>query len=470
MRLHLTFKYLISIIIVIIVVGLVNSIIVFGLFQFGPRESYSYGIANEHYISPEDYVRQFSQYISFEKGQFSLDKKAQGSLIENNAWIQILDTNYKVNFQFNGHENLPQIYTPMTLVHNYKYANPDTVFVSEVHFVGKEYTYLIGMPYSNIQRTFLTFNKIYFANIIGGIILVVFAVDLILGLIFGMGFSKGLTKPVGEIIKSIEDLTVGHYNQELSIDGLYGSVFSNINKLSNKLKSSEKERKIIDTMRENWISNISHDIKTPLASIRGYGELLRSDESMPVEKMHHYLKIIEDKALYISNLVDDLNLSARLESGHFILDLQTINIVIFLRDIIIDVLNGIDMSNVNLDWECNEEEILYKVDTVLFRRAVNNILYNAIIHNDRSVNINVKLTYEENQIHIQIVDDGKGILPKDLPYIFNRHYRGTNTSNEVEGTGLGMAITKEIIKAHGGEISVDSRPGAGTCFEIILSY
>lgn len=468
MRLHLTLKYLISIIIVIIVVGLVNSFIAFGLFQFGPRESYSYGIANERYISPEDYVRQFFQYISLEKGLFSLDKNAQRSLIENNAWIQILDINYKVVFQFNGHEDLPSVYTPMTLVHNYKYANPDTVFVSEVSFGDKAYTYLIGMPYSDIQRTFFTFNKTYFANIIGGIALMVFAVDLILGLLFGMGFSKGLTKPVGEIIKSIEDLTVGHYNQTLPTTGLYGSVFSNINKLSNQLQANEKERDAIDTMRENWISNISHDIKTPLASIRGYGELLRSDEKMSEDDINHYLKIIENKALYISNLVDDLNLSARLESGKLVLNLQMVNIVALLRDIVIDVLNGIDMSNVHLNWYCNEEQILCKLDIVLFRRAMNNIMYNAIIHNDKSVNIKVKLTHEENKIHIQIADDGKGISPEDLPYIFNRHYRGTNTSNIVEGTGLGMAITKQIIKIHGGETSVESKPGVGTCFQVVL--
>ncbi|OZV13918.1 hypothetical protein CIW83_00300 [Tissierella sp. P1] len=468
MRLHLTFKYLMSIIMVIIVVGLVNGFIAFSLFQFGPRESYSYGIANEHYITPEDYARQFFQYISLEKGQFSLDKDAQNSLMENNAWIQILDTDYKVIFQFNGNKELPQIYTPMTLVHNYKYANPDTMFVSEVSFEEETYTYLIGMPYSDIQRTFFTFNKTYFASIIGGLALLVLAVDLILGLLFGMGFSRGLTKPVGQMIKSIEDLTEGHYNQVLPTNGLYGSVFSNINKLSDQLQSNEKERVAIDTMRENWISNISHDIKTPLASIRGYGELLRSDERISEENMHHYLKVIEDKALYISNLVDDLNLSTRLERGHLVLNLQTVNLVTLLRDIVIDVLNGVDISNVHLDWNCDETQILYELDSILFRRGINNILYNAIIHNDKSVNIKVKLSYEEGQIHIQVADDGKGISPEDLLYIFNRHYRGTNTSNGVEGTGLGMAITKQIIKIHGGEISVKSELGSGTCFEIIL--
>ncbi|MCQ4922636.1 HAMP domain-containing histidine kinase [Tissierella carlieri] len=468
MRLHLTLKYLMSIIMVIIVVGLVNGLIAFGLFQFGPRESYSYGIANESYISPEDYVRQFSKYISLEEGRFSLDKNAQRSLIQNDAWIQVLDINYKVNFQFNGNKELPQIYTPMTLVHNYKYANPDTMFVSEVSFEEETYTYLIGMPYNDIQRTFFTFNKTYFASIIGGLALLVFAVDLVLGLLFGMGFSRGLTKPVGEIIKSIEDLTVGYYNQVLPTNGLYGSVFSNINKLSDQLQANEKERVAIDAMRESWISNISHDIKTPLASIRGYGELLHSDEKMSVENMRRYAKVIEDKALYISNLVDDLNLSTRLESGYFVLNLQMVNIVTLLRDIVIDVLNGVDMSNVYLDWCCDEIQILCQLDPVLFRRAINNILYNAIIHNDKSVNIKVKLTYEENKIYIWVADDGKGISPEDLPYIFNRHYRGTNTSNIVEGTGLGMTITKQIIKAHGGEISVNGELGIGTCFEVVL--
>ena len=106
-----------------------------------------------------------------------------------------------------------------------------------------------------------------------------------------------------------------------------------------------------------------------------------------------------------------------------------------------------------------------EVDDILFRRAINNLIYNAIVHNDEHVTIDVSVEQNE-QIYIKIADNGKGIKEEELDRIFDRYYRGTNTGEAHKGSGLGMAISKDIIKAHDGELAISSVIGHGTTIDI----
>src|SRR5699024_4083807 len=123
--------------------------------------------------------------------------------------------------------------------------------------------------------------------------------------------------------------------------GLYKSVFYNLNDLSDQLKRSEKERKRLDVMREEWIANISHDIKTPLSSIQGYAEMLKDPEyDFSLTERREYAEIIEEKSLYIKEVMEDLNLSTRLKNNELALNKQKTNVVAMLRRIVIDLLNN----------------------------------------------------------------------------------------------------------------------------------
>ncbi|UPA30889.1 ATP-binding protein [Terrisporobacter glycolicus] len=107
------------------------------------------------------------------------------------------------------------------------------------------------------------------------------------------------------------------------------------------------------------------------------------------------------------------------------------------------------------------------LDKLLMQRVINNLLYNALVHNDEDVKILVKI-FKEDKTHIVISDNGKGISEKDLKHVFDRYYRGTNTGENHKGSGLGMAIAKEVINAHDGEITINSRLDKGTYIEIII--
>lgn len=291
--------------------------------------------------------------------------------------------------------------------------------------------------------------------------------DLIVAIYFGVKFSKKVTEPMKEIIKGVENLEDGKYDILYKEDGIYKDVKVKLNNLANKLKQNEVERKKIEVMRNEWISNITHDIKTPLSSIKGYAELLESYSDFTDDEIKQYGFVINQKSEYIKELVDDLNLTVYLKDDKRILNMQKANLVTEIKNSIISILNDSIYSEREITFQSNKDVIEESFDIKLLKRLINNIIYNALIHNDENVKIDVEVLKAE-KTHIIIKDNGKGISEEDLENIFNKYYRGTNTSYVHKGSGLGMAIVYNIVKAHGWDINIESKLGEGTRIEIII--
>ena len=297
----------------------------------------------------------------------------------------------------------------------------------------------------------------------------VFIVDIFIALFIGYLFSKRLTQPLHTLIDGIKRLANKEYHINYEPKGLYKDVFYNVNYLSNQLSVSEKERKKLEGMREDWIANISHDIKTPLSSIQGYAELIKDpDYHFSLEDIREYAEIIEQKSLYIKEVMEDLNLTTRLKNKALTLNLKTVNIISLVKDTVIDMLNDPKYPNHYIEFHADQDKIPIKLDEILFRRAISNLLYNAIVHNEEEVKISVKIKKKVERVHIIIKDNGKGIKKEELEKIFERYYRGTNTGVAHKGSGLGMAIAKDIIQAHNGDFSISSEIEHGTTIEIKL--
>ncbi|WP_129595798.1 HAMP domain-containing sensor histidine kinase [Anaerophilus nitritogenes] len=466
MKWKLTFSFVISIVLIVVLVLIMNIAAIIFLIAHKNTDNFSNTIKDRVYFKPEEYVRNFQENIYKDQEKIYITEDAKKSLMKNHAWIQILDENGKEIYQYQKEKTVPIKYTPVDLIQYYKYAKPSTILVGEKSIDGYRYSYLIGFPYSVIDKQVLIYNKDYAGFIFRNGLMLIIGIDIMLALIFGLYFSGKLTEPVKKIIEGIENLGSGNYRIHYEERGLYKEVYSNMNHLGYLLEESEQERKELDLMREEWLSNISHDIKTPLSSIRGYAELLYSGYDFTNEEVKEYTQIIEKKAIYIKELVDDLNLSTRLKNQKISPKLEECNLVSFLREIVIDFLNTRENSDTNIEFVSDLEEISKKIDPILFKRVVHNIISNSIVHNDRNVNIEVKIKREKDGVMIFIQDDGKGIKQGDIKHIFTRYYRGTNTSKEHEGSGLGMAIAKDIVKIHGGDISVQSKIGCGTTFQI----
>ncbi|WP_099189645.1 sensor histidine kinase [Tepidibacter mesophilus] len=471
MKWKLTLKFVTTIISVVIIVMIINIIALVMVFFAGQN-------VNEKdkkfstVLGTERFVRNFHNHILVTKENMYVDDEGKKELDGKQTWIQILDGNGKEIYNYKRPKNVPFKYTPFQIVHGYKYSggvgSASTIFIGEKIVGNKQYSYIIGFPMRKVEKQILIYNNgeigIFMKNATGTVLLI----DSIIALFFGYLFSRRLTNPIGNIISGVEKLGDGDYDIYYSPKGVYSDVYHNLNNLSQTLKSNKIERKKLDKMREDWIANISHDIKTPLASIKGYAEILSDDEyEFSKEEITSYANIIHKKSNYINELVDDLNLSTKLKNEKSMIDKKEINLVKLVRESIIDILNDPKYSDSYIDFSCKENIILKDVDNILIKRVINNLLYNSLIHNDAKVNIKVKIIKDE-KVHIFVKDNGKGIGPEDIKYIFDRYYRGTNTGERHKGSGLGMAIAKEIVKAHGGDIKINSKLGQGTEIEVIL--
>ncbi|MBU3204964.1 sensor histidine kinase [Clostridium algidicarnis] len=470
MNWKITGRFIVNVVIVAIIVIIVD--IVGGIIFLSIKNRSDINIINGNsYSSAEDFTRGFNEYLIKDKDKVYIHSDGEDILKREEAWIQVLDEEGNEVYNYGKPVKVKNHYTPVELINAYKYISADsmsTIFISEKELRDINYSYIIGFSSERINRNVISYDVYNLGNGLKTGLYIILLIDTLIALLFGYLFSRRLTKPLVGIINDVKDLSEGNYNLKRGEKGIYKEVYYNINNLSSKLRSNEEERKKLDKMREEWISNISHDIKTPLVSVKGYAEILSSEEyDCTKEEVREYSKIIEDKSNYIKDLIDDLNLSTRLKNKVLVLSLKNSNIVSLVRRVVIDILNNPQTSNVNIEFSAAREVIERDIDEILIKRVITNILYNAIVHNGENVDIEVKVE-KKDKVHIFIIDNGRGIKEEELNYIFERYYRGTSTGRRHKGSGLGMAIAKDIIEAHNGTINVKSELLVGTKIEIIL--
>lgn len=469
MKIKLTFRYVLSMAIVAVIVVLINITIVSLLvINKNANNVKEYG-SSDKIIS---FVRNFEKYIDLdENNKLYINNDGKNLIDKSNSWIQILDEDNKEVYSYNKPKNIKDKHTTIDIINGYKYAGglggSSQILAGYKKIDNITYTYLIGYPSSILTKyVFIVEMDTFLKYIKYGIILIII-VDFIIAIIFGYIFSKGITKPVKNIIDGVDYLYNGNYEVYFKEKGIYKNVLKKLNILSNKLKEIELERKKIDKIRDEWIANISHDIKTPLSSIKGYAEFLEQDYDFSSEDIKSFAKVMNNKSDYIKELVDDLNLSMKLKNNKSILKKEKVNIVSLVKNSVIDILNDSKYSKIDIKFECSEDKIFIDIDKVLIQRVLNNLIYNSLVHNDENISIVVSV-YKNEKTHISISDNGKGISENDLENIFNRYYRGTNTGEVHKGSGLGMSIAKEIVNAHNGDITIKSVLGEGTDINITL--
>lgn len=470
MRWKLTGRYLVSVVLIVVIVIIMNIIVVIGLFVMqSMNEDF---LTTGRQTSAEAISRSFREHIVISESGASVSEKGKDILKQNEAWLQVLDEDGREIYRYRAPEGAKTKYTPIDMVQIYKYIEKDvlsTVFIGEKTYSDHRFSYLVGFTSPYLERQVLTIDTRNFVQTFKIFSLILIIVDGFIALCIAYIFSKRLTKPMFMLIDSIKRLANRNYHIYHQPKGVYKDVFANINLLSQELQASEKERKKLDAMREEWIGNISHDIKTPLASIQGYAEMMKDTEyQFSQEEIRDYAGIIERKSIYLRDVIEDLNLSTRLRNKELMLNKKHINIVSLVRNAVIDTLNNPSYSNRDIEFGSSHEAIQVEVDDILIRRAISNLIFNAIVHNREDVEIKVQVEKNEDHILIRVEDNGKGIKEEELGRIFDRYFRGTNTGELHKGSGLGMAITRDIVIAHGGEIKVRSEVGQGTIAEIKL--
>ncbi|GAA0375332.1 sensor histidine kinase [Bacillus horti] len=454
MKWKLTGRYLFSILSIVFIVLVVNTVILIGMLIYQQTR----GIEEVTSGSAETFTRDFGQYMTLGDEEPVVSQDGKQALEEFGAWIQILDDNGQVLSSYLAPDTASNNYTLMEIVHKYKYMDDEfnTYFLGEY----EGFSYIVGVPYSRESRFVRMINVESIVSFASKSLIVITIVDLIIAALIGLLFSTILTKPVNSMIERISQLKHRNfYAQHPQRTGVFKPVFSNLNDVSETLMEHENERLKLEKMRNEWISNVSHDLKTPLASVQGYAELLR-DEDVPVHERLAYAEVIERQSIYMKNLLDDFNLTMRLKNQEVTLELQETRMESFVREIVIDLLNDSQYGEREISFTSDAPELKLSIDQHLMKRALFNFAYNALIHNDDNTAVSITIQDE----FISIEDNGKGIPVAEQAKIFDRYYRGTNTDSR--GTGLGMAIARDIIEAHGMEVGLESQAGKGTSIRI----
>lgn len=418
---------------------------------------------------PRQYAESFSSHITTENAVPKISEDGYEFLKKNNLWIQFLDNNGNQIVEYNKPVEIPNHYSFSELLKtaDENRYNDYTIFLISDSYKDINYEYLMGFPIDISKKT-IYFNSNRYA---GGKPIVYFAIGsmclliLIIGLLYGLWITKHLTK----IVKSANEIASRKYKSK-NINGSFGDVYKSLNNLNREILLGDEMRTQTDRMREEWIANITHDLKTPLSPIKGYAELLLdSDSGITTDKVQEYGKIILNNTTHAEKLINDLKLTYQLDSKTIPYHPIKTPIIRFIKELVIDIINDTCFKNRNIQFNSPQSEIWVKLDLSLFRRAIQNLVINALIHNPPNTIINISINKNTaNNVCIYIADNGKGITSDEQKLLFTRYYRGTNTKERSEGSGLGLAIAEQIIELHGGKISVNSKLNEGTEFIISI--
>jgi signal transduction histidine kinase len=410
---------------------------------------------------PIDFTHDFSKCIFFYDDKPHIKQSGLKRLQENNLWLQIIDTNGDEFLSFDKPEGIPSHYSPSDMLDSYKNGTGKySVFFGSVYSGDKEWTYMIGFPIHILKVTYYV-NGDRFATF-KPVVLILFSVLLVLLIISSFVYSFIVATQMKQIRKSISNVALRTYISPVN-KGSFGDVYQELNILNSEIRLSDEVRERNEKLREEWIANITHDLKTPLSPIRGYAELISAMNSeTELNEIKKYGSIILKNTAYAEELINDLKLTYQLKNEMLPLDKKKQDIVRFTKELVIDLLNNPEYELRNIFFYITNENIEFLFDKVLLKRALCNLLTNALVHNNRETEICVSIKVE-NCIKISIQDNGRGMKKEELENLFIRYYRGENTTVKPEGSGLGMAIAKQIIGLHGGIIEVESTPISGTC-------
>ena len=284
---------------------------------------------------------------------------------------------------------------------------------------------------------------------------------------------KSFFGPISVLNKGMNHIRDGNLDFILKTDeeGEIGELYQNYEEMRLRLKESQEEKLLQEKQNRELLSNISHDLKTPITSIKGYVEGLIDGVANTPEKQDKYIRTIYNKANDMDHLIDELTLYSRIDSDRVPYNFHRINVGDYFGDCVEEIgmdleSRGIELSYANLI--APEPRII--ADPEQLKRVINNIVGNSVKYLDKPHGrIVFRLLDEEDSIRVEVEDNGKGIAPRDIPYIFDRFYRTDSSRNSAKGgSGIGLSIVKKIIEDHGGYIWATSTLGEGTCMHIVL--
>lgn len=362
--------------------------------------------------------------------------------------------------------DIEKLYQGQTVVHkgNNPYFKTDVLSVG-IPFKGlqnQNRAIMIHAPLEPLANELKRLQMLAVYTAVGGIILAA---------LLSLFFSRLLSKPLVKMNEAALAMASGNYQQRVNIqtNDEIGLLANSLNTLACRLQEKISQLERQEQIRREFVTNVAHEIKTPLAVMQGFTETIVDGLAKTEKERDKYLHDILDEINRLKRLVYEVLDLERMEEGHLVFDQEPCD----LREIIDRVQRKLAQLTVEkglcLEISTEKKLPLVTCNRDSIERVLINLIANAINHTSTGGKIALKVSTKANHIYLRISDTGEGIAPEDLPMIWERFYKGDKSRTRTKGgTGLGLAITKSIIEGHGGQINVTSKLNDGTTFNIVL--
>lgn len=299
---------------------------------------------------------------------------------------------------------------------------------------------------------------------------VVCSMELLVCLILSASLYRAVSEPLKDLRSAAETIAEGNLSFEVLSceDQEINDLCISFDQIRQRLKKNSEQEKRIETERNMLIANLSHDMRTPITSIKGYLEGIRDGVADSPEKMQKYLDTIYNKALILERLVDNMTQYSELELGRMQYAFEFINLTEYLRDLEEDYRQSLEDSGYHLDVNFLDMPLTVVADRDKLKRVLDNLLSNAIKYNKEGGTVSLATQTDGKGVLLSITDTGMGIKESDISQVFIGFYRGDAARSNIKGNGLGLAISKQIIESHRGKIWIKSEENVGTQVYIYL--
>lgn len=288
-----------------------------------------------------------------------------------------------------------------------------------------------------------------------------------------MWIYRAILQPLDELQKATREIKNGNLDYELDVteNDEIGQLCQDFEEMRQRLKDQAEEKIQYDMENKELISNISHDLRTPITAIKGYCEGIMDGVASSPEKMDKYVRTIYNKANDMDRLIDELTFYSKIDTNKIPYVFTKLNVGTYFSDCVEELSIDLESKNITMSFHnYAEPDTLIIADPEQLNRVINNIVGNSVKYMDKSRGlVIIRLKDVGDFVQIEIEDNGKGIAQKDLPSVFDRFYRADSSRNSAQGgSGIGLSIVKKIIEDHGGKIWATSKEGMGTVMHFVL--
>lgn len=304
------------------------------------------------------------------------------------------------------------------------------------------------------------------------VIAVIFIIEMT-GIILALWVHRSIMHPLQQLGDATKRIAEGDldFTLENKTHDEFGDLCEDFENMRKRLKEAAEDKIRDDEDSKELISNISHDLKTPITAIKGYVEGIMDGVADTPEKMDRYIKTIYNKANDMDRLIGELTVYSKIDTNRIPYNFKKVNVDEYFSDCVEEISIELEAKNIQLNYfNYVEKDTIIIADPEQMKRVINNIISNSVKYiGNKQGALNIRINDENDFIHVEIEDNGKGIAAKDLPYIFDRFYRTDASRNSNQGgSGIGLAIVKKIIEAHGGKIWATSKIDTGTIMHFII--